>query len=540
MARSVVDAIIQASEVPELLAPGDEFISERHKSESGAVNGGRFEMAEGPLESYGRTVELDDAGNGRVSVHQVITFKVGVPWFSWLFVIPLWWHFRRLHAPQKMPWWAPPQRLDRRGAVVLATLCALMVVCGYLDDILTETMTYAGADFRVGTTGQTFAFSVVEVSSVLALLALTAADRRGRRRWLLVAAWTGLATTAAGALSPNLTVLTGIQLIASSLVGAFYLLLFVLIAEEMPAGSRAWSAGVVSLCYSVGSGVLLLVLPLAGYGTGGWRWVYVVPLLGAPILLRCGQVLPESRRYRVSGRSDGPKRLRDLVHEHRRRLAILAGFFLVYAIFASPASELYNQFLRTERHFSSFQISWLQQIAGTIGGLGVLVGGRLADTRGRRPVAATGVGLGTAISVFSFLAHGVLLWVLAIAGSVVAFAVGPALAVYGPELFPTWVRSRATGVLTVAGAAGGVIGLVAAGLLSSALGTTGKALAVLSFGPLLGVILITACFPETARRQLEELNPEDAASPAATPAQSDPPARRAGEDRDLRPRSSDG
>jgi MFS family permease len=97
--------------------------------------------------------------------------------------------------------------------------------------------------------------------------------------------------------------------------------------------------------------------------------------------------------------------------------------------------------------------------------------------------------------------------------------------VYGPELFPTALRGRANGIIAILGVAGSVIGLLVAGVLSDRWDGLGPALAVLSIGPALMALLVLTAYPETAHRELEELNPEDltAASqgpdpePAATP-----------------------
>ncbi len=488
----------------------------------------RFAMADGPLRSYRRTVTVAAAGAGAWAVRQDVEFEVGVPWFSWVFVLPVRLSLGRLRPAGHLPRWAPPERLDRRAAVVLGTLCALAVVVGYLDNVLTQTMTYVGAEYHVGTTGQGIAFGVVQLGAVLALAALVVADRRGRRQVVLACAGGGVALTVLGALTPSLEWLTAAQVLAAAAVGAFYLLLFVVAAEEMPAGSRAWAAGVLALCYGLGSGAVLVALPLAGLGPGGWRWVYILALAAIPIIATCASTLPESRRFGIDrrprppawGRCDRPPRgagrllprrllPRRLSPLHRRRLLVVGTAMMAYAVFATPASQFSNEFLRTERHFSPGGISILQQLAGTIGGLGVLVGGRLADTRGRRPVAAVGVGAGTAVMVASFFAHSWALWVWAIAGSLLSYGVVPALAVYGPELFPTRTRGTATGVITALGALGGVIGLVGTGLLSSAIGTIGPALAVAAVGPVIMVVLIVVAFPETAGRQLEELNADD-------------------------------
>jgi hypothetical protein len=57
--------------------------------------------------------------------------------------------------------------------------------------------------------------------------------------------------------------------------------------------------------------------------------------------------------------------------------------------------------------------------------------------------------------------------------------------------------------------AGSAVGLAAAGALADHYGRIGPALALLGIGPLLLALLVVFAFPETARRELEELNPED-------------------------------
>jgi hypothetical protein len=56
---------------------------------------------------------------------------------------------------------------------------------------------------------------------------------------------------------------------------------------------------------------------------------------------------------------------------------------------------------------------------------------------------------------------------------------------------------------------GSVVGLAAAGYLEEGLGSFVRALGVLAIAPLAMAAIIVAWFPETARRELEELNPED-------------------------------
>ncbi|MDQ3462600.1 MAG: hypothetical protein M3471_06175, partial [Actinomycetota bacterium] len=64
---------------------------------------------------------------------------------------------------------------------------------------------------------------------------------------------------------------------------------------------------------------------------------------------------------------------------------------------------------------------------------------------------------------------------------------------------------------------GSVGGLLGAGALADRLGGLGPALTVLALGPALLVVLVAVAYPETAQRELEELNPEDRPPPPPTP-----------------------
>jgi len=106
----------------------------------------------------------------------------------------------------------------------------------------------------------------------------------------------------------------------------------------------------------------------------------------------------------------------------------------------------------------------------------------------------------------------------------------PTITVFGPELFPTALRGRANGIVTTTAMVGSVLGLVAAGHLRDSLGSFGRTIGLLAVAPLLAAVIILLVFPETARRELEDLNPEDRSgpgppAPAAAPI---PPAARSG------------
>jgi MFS family permease len=89
----------------------------------------------------------------------------------------------------------------------------------------------------------------------------------------------------------------------------------------------------------------------------------------------------------------------------------------------------------------------------------------------------------------------------------------PAVRVYGPELFPTHLRSRANGITTLLGVLGSAAGTFLTGYLAddARLGTLAWPIAIVLAGPLIVAALVLTVYPETGGRTLEELNPGDIA-----------------------------
>jgi MFS family permease len=152
-------------------------------------------------------------------------------------------------------------------------------------------------------------------------------------------------------------------------------------------------------------------------------------------------------------------------------------------------------------------------LTNTPAGLGIVFGGRIADARGRRVVGAIGL-VASAIGVAMFYrSTGWPLWMWSLVGNLVGAMSIPALGVYGPELFPTALRGRANGLLAVIGLCGSLIGLLGVGWLSDELDGFATPMALAAIGPVLVAAIVLAAYPETARRELEELNPEDVLRP---------------------------
>jgi MFS family permease len=482
----------------------------------------RFVAEEGPYRSYERTLTEADG-----TITERISFRVAAPFWGLLFVPG----FRRTlrRSTPSAPWWAPPERLDARATRVLGLLCSLMIVQGYLGTLMTQTATFAADEFEASTTAQSGALATTRAGVLIAVVILATADRVGRRRAVTLAAGVGTVLSAAGALAPDLAVLTGSQVLARGFSTALLLLIYIVSAEEMPAGSRAYAFSLLTMTAALGAGMCLWLIPVADLAEPAWRFLYVAPLLFLPLLRAVLRDLPETRRF-ASPHVEAP------VAGHGRRFWLLASTGLLLAAFSSPASQLLNEFLRDERGYSAAKVALFTMVTVTPASIGVVAGGRLADMRGRRLVASVGIGLGVLLTVVQFAQAGWLMWVWAVGSNVPAGLAVPSYMVYKSELFPTSLRGRLGGVVEAFTVAGSAAGLLLVGALVDGGRSYGEAFGWLAIGPLVALVIVLVAFPETAHRSLEDINPEDAGAATAPPPR--PPRRPAASTRGRHPRSS--
>lgn len=490
--------IADDAELARLRTPRTDLLRERSDGPD------RFGIEQGPFEHYRRVLEVTGRDDGRHDVVQHIDYQLAVRYWRWLLHVPV---RLRLDRPARArPWWAPPDALDARGAVALSTLTVVAVIGGYLSTLIGQTMTFAAEEFGSSERVQGVALAAVRIGALIALAMVTLADRRGRRLVVVAACGLGIVASATGALAPSLATLTLTQIVGRSFATTLVIIIPILAAEEMPAGSRAYSLGVLALCSSLGSGIAVIALPLADLGERGWRLIYLVPLLALPVLRGVWRHLPESRRYQAHA-ADRPQRVR--LGQYRGRLVLLAVTGFLLNVFVAPAAQFRNRFLDDERGFSASEISAFVLITSAPAGVGVVAGSQLADRWARRPVAAAGFTASAVMSAAFFLSDGVGLWAFALLGTILGALAVPAFKVYEPEMFPTRLRSRANGIITAVTLGGSVTGLLVTGVLTEPVGGLGRALALVCVGGVAASVLILLRFPETARQELEAINPAD-------------------------------
>ena len=137
-------------------------------------------------------------------------------------------------------------------------------------------------------------------------------------------------------------------------------------------------------------------LRLADLGPSGWRLVYVVSLVWLIVAADLARRLPETKRFIAHQR--------DVVRHHldRHRLVALSAAAFAGNLFVAPASFFQNRYLEEVRGYSGGGIALFTITTATPAGIGILIGGRLADHYGRRILGSVSLVVGTAVFLCSF------------------------------------------------------------------------------------------------------------------------------------------
>lgn len=467
-----------------------------------SASGSTFVQQLGPFEEYQRRVSVEDD-----RLVERTDFSIAIPWFGWLFGPLVTRRIARRHRLadlDRRPPWAPPDVLTERQVHVLGLLAAASLLSAFINTLFTQTVAFAGDDLGVGDWGRGVGGTVVRLGIVFGLPAALAADRIGRRRVIVVLAHVAPVVAALGALAPNFAALVATQTISRPLGLALDLLVAVVAAEEMPRSSRAYAVSILAMANGLGAGFAVVTLPLADLGDSGWRLVYALAVVWLVVAVDLTRRLPETHRFAAHVARERPP-----ATMQRRRLAIQMAVAFFGNVLLAPASFFQNSYLKDERGFSAAMVAVFTLVTSAPGVIGLVIGGRVADRRGRRRLAVVCVPIGAALIASSFHFAGPSMWSAAIAGAVVAATAYPSLAVYRTELFPTGRRGRAAFLILASALIGGSLSLLATGALLDRDVPYGTVMTTLVFGPLIVALIVWRTYPETAHRELEEINPDD-------------------------------
>jgi len=402
--------------------------------------------------------------------------------------------------------------LTARQRTILWLLAMACVPATYANTLFTQTVAYAAQDFNISEQGQGIGAAIIRWGVVISLPLAALADRIGRRRLIIICAFGAPIITALGGLAPSFTVLVATQTIGRPLALVLTILIGIVATEEMSSDSRAWAISVLALAAGLGAGIAFAALPIADLGADSWRIIYAISLLWVFLAIILQRRLPETTRFIERHE----RHLEHTTHIDKTRLITQSLVAIFGNIFIAASSVFQVRYLRDDRDYSAVMVTAFTLLTGTPASIGLLIGGRLADTRGRRLLSAITFPLGALLLTAAFSTSGQPMWLASLSGGICLGLAYPAMAVYRGEMFPTLHRSFASGVIMTASLIGGSVGLIGAGFFLNRDVSYGTVMSWLLIGPVIAGVLVYTTFPESARRELEELNPQDviAAKPA--------------------------
>jgi len=361
------------------------------------------------------------------------------------------------------------------------------------------------AEARLGAT-----LSLIRLGYLASLALSPLADVFGRRQLLVYTIVGYTIFTGLSAVAPHVGSFVGAQFLARAFSGAEATVSLVILAEEVNAAVRGWALGMQGALSTSGYGLAAIVFGMIGIIPFGWRGLYALALLPLLLIIPLRRMLPESHRFESIHRAQSARAgvlapLRELLGSYPRRLVGVFAVVFVGSLAGGAAGFFVPKYLQEVHHWSPARVSSLYVFGGALGIIGNIAAGRISDRFGRRITGCLFIAMEAAFAYELYLIRNgavVILWIGWLfcdqAGVMVTNA-------YSAELFPTRFRAAAAGTLYVARYAGGALGLLGEGILYGVMGSHWAAIRMLAMGWLVAGALIYLLFPETARRELEEI-----------------------------------
>ena len=331
------------------------------------------------------------------------------------------------------------------------------------------------------------------------------ADHRGRRRPFLLAMTLIVLGGAGAGLAVEAWQFGLLHAVLRTGTAAISGLAVVILAETASVPIRAYSMSFYGAAVSLGSGFALLALPLADDGGQSWRTPHLLIGLGLAALPFLVRRLPETRVYTVEHPKGGSWKELVTKGSWARRFWIVVTVNFLASAFGAVGAAFSTERMISDVGLDTGQTVTILLLGGTLGGLGFFIGGRLADTWGRRRTSI--------LSLFLALCGGLLLYSttslpLIVVGAMVSafgtFAFVPAAGSHRAELFPTRLRSSANIAVSHAALVGSALGLISGIYTIDSLGLS-NTIFLLGVGVAIAAAL-TALLPETRGQDLTALS----------------------------------
>ena len=375
------------------------------------------------------------------------------------------------------------------------------------------------------------------------------ADYIGRKRTMMLAILAYSLTTGLSAFAWDWESFAVLRFLVGVAIGSEWATGASIVSELWPDHARGKGGGLLQCGAGIGgilaSGLWLLI---GGMGPGAWRWMYLIGVLPALVVLWIRRNIPESPRWeRADERRREAQALRrsgatldaenaalarftvvDLFADRSVRRALICSLLMMLSVtFAywgvGTFIPTYVGSVAAKSGLSAAYWAGLANFVTTAGGLiGFISLGFLADAIGRKPTAMLFYFMCLVLTpvVYLWAQHENIYLLLFLVGVFGFFTLGiwAWAPVWLPELYPTRMRATAISFVFNAPRFISCIGPLIAGTLIVALGGYGWAATYVGLFFLLGV-LAAPFLPETRGQPLPEtLSPAGTARASATAA----------------------
>lgn len=434
------------------------------------------------------------------------------------------------------------------GLALSAGLAGLLY--GYDTVSISGAIEFLRARYGLSTLMEGLVISSIMLGAVIgAATAGFLSDRFGRKRILIIGGAFFLVAAVWSALTIGPIALIVARVAGGYGIGLTAALAVTYITESAPANIRgllAFSYQLLAVCGLFLTNVINYII--ASYGSNdwdiaiGWRWMLGLGAIPAAAFLLAMRRAPESPRFLIQvGRTDegfavlehilGTERARlrtddiqasvkletemshefhDLFRPGLRRALVIGIFLAVFNQFIGMnAISYYGPVMFSDLGFGGDTQFLAAASVGGVELVATVVGMYLIDTFGRKRLMEIGTGMMCAfalcISGSYFMGNSLLTLIFVMAFTIsFAFSMGPIPWIVIPELFPTYLRGRATGLCVMCLLFANWIIAQFTPMMIDGLGG-GTSFAIFAFLDLICLFGIVALVPETMGRTLEEI-----------------------------------
>lgn len=434
------------------------------------------------------------------------------------------------------------------GLALSAGLAGLLY--GYDTVSISGAIEFLRARYGLSTLMEGLVISSIMLGAVIgAVTAGFLSDRFGRKRILIIGGAFFLVAAVWSALAIGPIALIVARVAGGYGIGLTAALAVTYITESAPASIRgllAFSYQLLAVCGIFLTNVINYII--ASHGSNdwdiatGWRWMLGLGAIPAATFLLAMRRAPESPRFLIQvGRTDegfavlehilGTERARlrtddiqasvkletemshefhDLFRPGLRRALVIGIFLAVFNQFIGMnAISYYGPVMFSDLGFAGDTQFLAAASVGGVELVATVVGMYLIDTFGRKRLMEIGTGMmcvfALCISGSYFMGNSLLTLIFVMAFTIsFAFSMGPIPWIVIPELFPTYLRGRATGLCVMCLLFANWIIAQFTPMMINGLGG-GISFAIFAVLDLICLFGIVALVPETMGRTLEEI-----------------------------------